>query len=403
MQAFNARFTLIATLCGLCFLSACSKPEANPAAAAQALPVTVMTVSAQSVELTRELPARVSANQIAEIRPQVSGIIQHKFFSEGSTVKAGDTLYQIDAAPFSAAKKSAQAAIAKAKAQLASSQAKAKRYAQLLAIKAVSQQDYDEANAAALQATADLLAAEAQLQTAEINLNYSKVLAPISGKIGQSNVTVGALVSANQSQVLTTITQLEPIYVDLTQASAELLKIKQQQAKGQLSNSANSAKVKLQLEDGSQYAEVGELKFAEVTVDAATGSVKLRAEFANPAQLLLPGMYVKAQLIEGVAADAILVPQPAVSRNHKGEATVFVVNAKQQAELRVLQTERSVDGNWLVTSGLKAGEQIIIEGLQKVRPGALVAATTPNKAEPTKTAPQAKVAGDGTAQQATQE
>lgn len=403
MQAFNTRFTLIATLCGLCFLSACSKPEANPAAATQALPVTVMTVSAKSVELTRELPARVSANQIAEIRPQVSGIIQQKFFNEGSTVKAGDTLYQIDAAPFSAAKKSAQAAIAKAKAQLASSQAKAKRYAQLLAIKAVSQQDYDEANAAALQATADLLAAEAQLQTAEINLNYSKVLAPISGKIGQSNVTVGALVSANQSQVLTTITQLEPIYVDLTQASAELLKIKQQQAKGQLTNSANSAKVKLQLEDGSQYAEVGELKFAEVTVDAATGSVKLRAEFANPAQLLLPGMYVKAQLIEGVAADAILVPQPAVSRNHKGEATVFVVNAKQQAELRVLQTERSVDGHWLVTSGLKAGEQIIIEGLQKVRPGALVAGTTPNKAEPTTTAPQAKVAGDGTAQQATQE
>lgn len=375
-SSFSIRLTLIAAVCSVSFLSACTDSSTAAATPPAAVEVTVQTAALTRVELTRELPGRVSANQAAEIRPQVSGIIQSRLFEEGSVVNAGDTLYQIDPAPFIAAQKTAQAAIAKAQAQLVSHQAKAKRYAQLLAINAVSQQEYDEANAAALQTAAELAAAKAQLQTADINLNYSRVLAPIRGKISQSQVTVGALVNANQAQALATITQLDPMYVDLTQASAELLNIKQQIADGQLSQNADSAKVQIQLENGRDYPHIGTLKFSEVTVSPATGTVKLRAEFANPDALLLPGMYVNARVIEGVAEQAILIPQAAVSRNHQGQATVLVVNQQQQAELRVLDTERSINGYWLIKNGISAGEQYIVEGLQKVRPGAAVLATT---------------------------
>jgi membrane fusion protein (multidrug efflux system) len=316
----------------------------------------------------------VQAARIAEIRPQVSGIVQARHFTEGSTVSAGTALYQIDPAPFQATLLSAQAAEARAKANIASTQAKAERYRELLKIKAVSRQDFDEAEAAFLQAKADLQSAKAQISTAQINLNYSKVLAPISGQIGKSSVTTGALVSTGQSQALATVTQLDPIYIDLTQSSSELLALKQALAKGAIGTAASQTEVSLKLEDGSVYPHKGTLQFAEVTVNPDTGSVTLRASFPNPDQLLLPGMYVRATVQEGQQANAMLVPQRGVSRNAKGEATALVVGKNGTVEPRVLQTNRTVGSNWLVTAGLQAGDQLIVEGLQKIRPGAAVQA-----------------------------
>ncbi|HCV01812.1 MAG TPA: efflux transporter periplasmic adaptor subunit, partial [Pseudoalteromonas sp.] len=266
-----------------------------------------------------------------------------------------------------------KAAITKAQASIANAKAKAERYKELLNIKAVSQQDYDEADAAYKSAKADLLTAQAQLKTAEINLNYSKVLAPISGQIGKSDVTAGALVSANQATALATITQLDPIYVDLTQSSSELTRLKKAIAAGELDkDAALHSKVELIMEDGSTYQHKGTLQFSEVTVDPSTGSVTLRAEFPNPEKLLLPGMYVRAVIVEGVKSDAILAPQRGVSRNTKGEPTAMVVSKDNTVEARVLKTDRTVGSNWLVTDGLNNGDKLIVEGLQKIRPGAPV-------------------------------
>lgn len=370
----------VTLLASALFLSACGKPAPTAQGAGPAVvPVGVVTLQAQNVTLSRELPGRVQAAQIAEIRPQVSGIVLARHFIEGSTVTAGTALYQIDPAPFEAALLSAKAAEAKAKANIASSKAKAERYRELLKIKAVSRQDFDEAEAAYLQAQAELQSAKAQINNAQINLSYSKVLSPISGQIGKSSVTTGALVSSGQSQSLATVTQLDPIYIDLTQSSSELLELKksalkQALTKGTLGEAATQTEVSLTLEDGTTYAHKGTLQFSEVTVNPDTGSVTLRASFPNPDQLLLPGMYVRATVQEGLQANAMLVPQRGVSRNAKGEATALVVSKDGKVEPRVLQTNRTVGSNWLVTAGLNDGDKLIVEGLQKVRPGAVVEA-----------------------------
>jgi len=365
---------LLTLLVSSALLSGCSEGGKTAAAPPPAAKVGVVTLQPQTVTLSRELPGRVQATQIAQIRPQVSGIVLSRQFTEGGQVQAGDTLYQIDPAPFEAALQSAKAAKARANANVASASAKASRYRELLKSKAVSQQEYDEAQAAALSAQADLLTAQAQINTAQINLNYSKVSSPISGQIGKSTVTSGALVTSGQAEVLATVTSLDPIYVDMTQSSSELLALKQALSNGQLGKAATAAQVSLQLEDGSRYPHQGTLQFAEVTVNPDTGSVTLRASFPNPDRLLLPGMYVRAVVNEGEQANAILAPQRGVTRNAKGQATAMVVSANGKVEPRLLNTSRTVDANWLINDGLQAGDQLIIEGLQKIRPGAPVEA-----------------------------
>lgn len=335
-------------------LSGC-KEDAAPAGQ-QAPQVGVVTLQAQPFTLTAELPGRTSAYRIAEVRPQVDGIIQKRLFKEGSEVKAGQQLYQIDASVYQASYKSAQAT-------LASTQSLAERYQDLVSDQAVSKQAYDEAQAARLQA-------EASLERARIDLRYTKVLAPISGRVGRSLVTEGALVSNGQSVALATIQQLDPIYVDVTQPTKDLLRLRRELASGQLQKAgANAAKVKLTLEDGSTYEHEGTLEFSEVSVDEGTGSVVLRAVFPNPEHNLLPGMFVHAQLSSGVNRQAILAPQQGVTRDLKGQATALVVNAENKVELRQLKAERTQGDRWLVSEGLQAGDRLITEGLQFVHPG----------------------------------
>lgn len=347
--------------------------------------VGVITVQPQRVALTTELSGRTAPHLIAEVRPQVSGIIQKRIFTEGSDVKAGQVLYQIDPASYQAAYASAKAAQARAEATLGTVRLKAERYQDLVKIKAVSQQDNDDAQAALKQAEADVAAAKAAVETARINLAYTKVTAPISGRIGRSSVTDGALVTANQPTALATIQQLSSMYVDVAQTSAELLKLKQNLASGLMKkdSSAAQARVKLLLEDGSPYPLPGSLKFSEVTVDQSTGSITLRAVFPNPKQVLLPGMFVRAVLEEGVSEQAILVPQRGVTRTPKGEAMAMVVGAEEKVEPRMLKVARTVGDSWLVTEGLKAGDRVILEGIQRARPG------TPVKAVPFGAAPAA--------------
>jgi len=318
--------------------------------------VGVVTLQPQPYTLTSELPGRTSAYRVAEVRPQVNGILQKRLFEEGSEVKAGQQLYQIDAAVYQASYKSAEAS-------LASARSLAERYRELVGDQAVSRQAYDEARAAQL-------AAEAALERASIDLRYTKVLAPIAGRIGRSAVTEGALVSNGQATALATIQQLDPIYVDVTQSATELLRLRRELADGQLEQAGdNAARVRLTLEDGSAYAHEGRLEFSEVSVDESTGSVTLRAVFPNPEHLLLPGMYVQAELVAGVNRQAILAPQQGVTRNPRGDATALVVNASNVVEARVLQASRTAGNYWLVTSGLVAGDRLITEGLQFVKPG----------------------------------
>ncbi len=337
--------------------------------------VGVIAVQPQRVALTTELPGRTSPYLIAEVRPQVNGIILKRVFIEGSDVKAGQVLYQIDPATYEAAYASAKAAHARAEANLTPARLKEERFRDLVTIKAVSQQDYDDAQAALKQAEADVASTAAAVETARINLAYTKVKAPISGRIGRSSVTDGALVTANQAGALATIQQLSPIYVDVTQSSSDLLRLKQKLAKGLLKNGgAGQAEVKLMLEDGSPYPLPGSLKFSEVTVDQSTGSITLRAVFPNPKLTLLPGMFVRALVQEGVNEQAILVPQRGVSRNQAGNATVMVVGAEEKVEPRVIKVEQTVGDSWLVSDGLKAGDRVILEGLQRARPGTTVKA-----------------------------
>jgi membrane fusion protein (multidrug efflux system) len=317
--------------------------------------VGVVMIKEAPITLTTELPGRTSPYAVSEIRPQISGIVQKRLFVEGSTVKAGQPLYQIDPAPY-------QAAYAAAAATLASAKTRADRYATLVADNAIAPQTNDDAKAA-------YLAAKAQADAARINLNYTRITSPISGRIGASTVTEGALVTAQQPTALTTVSTLDPIYVDVDQSSTELVALRRAVQAGNLnSNVPVTARVTLKLEDGSAYAHEGKLQFTDVTVDPATGSVRLRAIFPNPDGLLLPGLYVRATINQGVDPHGILVPQRAVNRNEKGEPTALVVDAKNFARLRVLRTGRAIDGNWQVLDGLKVGDKVIVEGLQKVQP-----------------------------------
>jgi len=370
--------TVMVALIGCLILTGCGKKNAAVAKAPAAIPeVAIVIVQPQRVALTTELAGRTSAHLIAEVRPQVSGIIQKRLFTEGSDVKAGEVLYQIDPATYLASYDSAKASLARAQANVVPARLKAERYKELVKINAVSKQDYDDVSAALKLAEADIEATKAAVETARINLAYTKVTAPISGRIGRSSVTDGALVTANQSAALATIQQLSSMYVDVTQSSAELLRLKQSLANGLLkSTGAAQARVKLILEDGSPYPLPGTLKFSEVTVDQSTGSVTLRAVFPNPKQILLPGMFVRAVLEEGVNEKAILVPQQGVTRNLAGNAMVMLVGEGEKVEPRIIKVARTVGDNWLVSEGLKVGDRIILEGLQKTRPG------TPVKAVP---------------------
>jgi membrane fusion protein (multidrug efflux system) len=316
----------------------------------------------------------VAASLTAEVRPQVGGIIQNRLFTEGSDVKAGEVLYQIDPASYQAAHDGASAALAKAEASVAPLRLKADRYQELLASEAVSQQDVDDATAAQKLAEAEIELAKAALETARINLAYTKVTAPISGRIGRSAVTNGALVTASQAMPLATIQQLDPVYVDVTQSSNEMLRLRKALESGRLSMNEGQAKVQLLLDDGTPYPEPGSLKFTEAFVDPGTGSVTLRTLFPNPKLLLLPGMFVHTVLEEGVRDQAILVPQRGVSRNPAGNAMVMAVGAEEKVEPRVIQVERTVGDHWLVNGGLNVGDRVIVEGLQKARPGTPVIA-----------------------------
>ncbi|MCB1888403.1 MAG: efflux RND transporter periplasmic adaptor subunit [Rhodocyclaceae bacterium] len=356
-------------------LAACSEAATTPAGPSAPPPtkVTVITTEATSVPLTSELPGRSTARLVAEIRPQVTGIVQKRLFREGSEVKAGDTLYQIDPASYQATLDSAQASLARAEATLATAKLKADRYAGLVDIKAVSRQDNDDAQAALLQARADVATAKAAVQTARINLGYTRITSPISGRIGRSSVTAGALVTANQAAALATVQQLDPINVDLTQSSSQMLDLRRRVASGELQRDGNTLPVTLTLEDGSAYAHPGKLAFSEVSVDASTGSVTLRAEFPNPDGLLLPGMYVRAKVTQGETAGAILLPHAAISHDPRGNAVAMVVGPDKVVQARTVTLAGSREGNWIVTAGLQGGEQVIVEGLQKVRAGATVA------------------------------
>ena len=343
--------------------------------AAQVPEVATVAIQPQRVELTTELPGRTSAYRVAEIRPQVNGIIQKRLFQEGSDVNAGQLLYQIDSAPFQAAFESAKASLGKAQANLPAIRSKAERYKELIVDKAVSQQDYDDAAAAVDQALAEIEYWKAQVEAARINLGYTRVTAPISGRIGRSSVTDGALVTAYQASSLATIQQLDPIYVDVTQSSAELLRLRRNLESGRLSADGKNGKaVRILLEDGTSYPLEGKLQFRDVTVDPATSSYTVRIVVPNPEHLLLPGMFVRAVVQEGIAAQAILVPQQGVSRNPKGEPIALVVDDLGTVRQRQLTLNRAIGDQWLVGAGLSAGDCVIVEGMLNVRPGAAVRA-----------------------------
>lgn len=329
--------------------------------------VGVVALKTENVTVANELPGRTAAFLVAEVRPQVSGIIQKRLFEEGSMVKAGEPLYQIDPSLYEAARNEAEAQLASARANLAAARARAARYDTLKDSEAVSRQDIDDALAAARQAEAAVKQAEARLATAKINLAYTQVAAPISGRIGRSSVTAGALVTASQANPLAIVQQLDPIYVDITQSSAQLLQLRRSLAKGDVLPA--STKLRLTLEDGTDYPLEGKLEFAETIVDENTGTVTLRARFPNPDGVLLPGMFVRVVAPQAVVPNAILAPQQGVTRDAKGDATALVVTSDGKVEQRTITAERAIGDKWLVTSGLKAGDRLIVEGTDKVRAG----------------------------------
>ncbi|MDO7925471.1 efflux RND transporter periplasmic adaptor subunit [Pseudomonas sp. KFB-139] len=369
-------FALVFVLATPLLLTACGNPPGGPPPAEGTPVMGVTTVRAQPVNLTTELPGRTTPYLIAEVRPQVGGIVLERTFREGADVKAGETLYRIDPATFKASYDNYVATLGKAQATQRSSRLKSERYKELVTIKAVSQQEYDDADAELGQANADVNAAKANVESARITLAYTRVTAPITGRIGKSTVTPGALVTASQTTALTTIQQLDPIYVDVTQPSASLLRLKRSMARGELEKSGESAaRIRLQLEDGSDYPLEGRLEFSDVTVDQNTGSITLRAVFPNPQAELLPGMYVRAILQEGTQQNGILIPQQAVSRNSAGKPIAYVVGKDNKLELRTLDTDRTVGDQWLVRSGLQPGEQLVVEGIPRAQPGAEVKTT----------------------------
>lgn len=354
----------------LAMLGGCSGGEPPPEAVTPK--VSVISIKPQSQVLITELAGRTQAFMVAQIRPQVGGIVQRRLFVEGADVKVGQALYQLDAASYTAALAQAEASLAKYRATLKSAQATARRDAELVKINAISQQDNEDAQATLLTAAADVQGAEADVQTARINLAYTRITSPVGGRIETSTVTPGALVVANQDSALTTVQQLDPIYVDVTQSTTELLKLKRDLASGALqSNGDGQARVSLKLDDGSAYNQQGRLKVSGVSVNEGTGTVTLRAEFANPDHLLLPGMYVRAVLEQARNEQAILVPQKAVNRSASGVTTALLV-VDGKVEQRELTIDRAVGNQWWVTAGLQAGDQLIVEGGQKVRAGAAV-------------------------------
>lgn len=335
--------------------------------------VAVVTIQPRQLVTTTELSGRTSANLIAEVRPQVGGIIQKRMFTEGSDVQAGQVLFQIDPAMYQAALDNAKAALARSEANLSAIRLRAERLRELLPEKAVSQQDYDDAAAALKQTQADIQYSKANLETARINLKYTTITAPISGRIGKSNVTVGALVTAQQPAALATIQQLDPMYVDVAQSTADILRLRRQMQEGRLEqNGKNKQKVRLFTDDGSEYSLKGDIQFLDVTVDPTTGSVILRITFPNPQRILLPGMFVRAIVQEGVNKEALLIPQQAVFRDPKGNAYTLIVDPAGKVVQRPLTLDRALDDKWLVSSGLAPGDRVIVEGLQKVKPGVSV-------------------------------
>ncbi|MEO5866392.1 MAG: efflux RND transporter periplasmic adaptor subunit [Sphingomonas sp.] len=356
-------------------LVACGKQDAPPPPPPA---VGYVAIAEQSVTLTNQLPGRTAAYETSDVRPQVNGLVEARLFTEGDQVARGQPLYRIDAQPYQAQVANARAALARARAAIASSAALARRYGELVKINAIARQDYENALTSAAQARADVAAQEAALRTTLINLARTTIRAPIAGRIGRSTYTTGALVTAAQTEPLATIQRLDPIYVDIQQSSADLLKLRQQILAGQVSRDGNAG-IKLLLEDGTTYGPEGVLRFADVTVDATTGSQVIRALFPNPNGLLLPGMFVRAQLIEGTRAKAMLVPQRAVSRDERGNATVMVVGRDNKVEPRTLQTSRTVGDNWLVTGGIRPGDRVIVEGGMMLRPGMVV---TPSRWNP---------------------
>lgn len=365
--------TPLAGWLALLLLAACddegSASAQQPPRAAPPPGVTVVTMQPQPVPRLTELPGRTTAFLTAEIRPQVSGVIRDRLFTEGQEVKAGQPLYQIDPASYQAALDSALASQQKAEAGVVSAQLTVDRYRPLAKARAVSQQDLDTAVATLRQGQADVAAAKASVETARINLDYTKVVSPITGRTGRSAVTPGALVTADQTTALVTVTQLDPIYVDVTQPSSALLSLRRELAAGRVSGADGHATVRLILEDGSVYEHPGTLQFSEVTVDQTTSSVTLRAVFPNPDGLLMPGMYVHERLQQGIDPAAFLVPQQAVGRDSRGRAVVQVVGSDDTAEERAVKAERTLGGDWVVTEGLAAGDRVVVEGLQRVRPG----------------------------------
>ena len=361
---------------------ACKKGTSGPPRSG-AVEVAVVTVKAAKVVLTTELPGRTSPYLVAEIRPQVNGLIRERSFEEGSNVRAGDLLYQIDPAPYQAAYDQAQAALAMAEANVPAARLRAERLKGLVEIRATGRQNYDDALAALQQAEASVASSRAAVESARINLSYTPIRSPIPGRIGKSSVTVGALVTAYQPVPLAVIQQLDPIYVDVTQSSAEILHLRQSLASGRLKRSGEGwSRVKLLLEDGAPYPLEGRLKFRDVTVDPTTGSVTLRMVFPNPDNVLLPGMFVRAIVEEGVSEEAILVPQQGVTRDQKGQPYALVAGTEGKVEQRMLTLDRTIGDRWLVATGLAADDRVIVEGLQRVRPGADVKAVPFSSANP---------------------
>ncbi|PWC23040.1 efflux transporter periplasmic adaptor subunit [Brenneria roseae subsp. roseae] len=351
----------------LVFLLSGCEQASQPAQTSLLVDVTVQTLQAQPVTLNSELTGRTTAAMVSEVRPQVDGIIQKRLFTEGSDVQAGQVLYQIDPASYQAAYDEAAAALKNAQASVGAAKRKAQRYARLVKEEGVSQQDADDAQTSYEQSLASVAEKQAALKTARINLAYTQIKAPISGRIGISSVTPGALVTASQTTALATIRQLDPMYVDLTQSSAQRLALLKLQKSKQ-------ASVSLTLENGEAYTSQGLLQLAEVAVDTSTGSVTLRAEFPNPQHILLPGMYVQASVENGTDPQGILAPQQGITRDVKGNATALVVNDNQQVEQRQVVTDRVIGNNWLISSGLNAGDRLIIEGTDKVKAGDTVKA-----------------------------
>ncbi|MGU7772249.1 efflux RND transporter periplasmic adaptor subunit [Burkholderia sp. MR1-5-21] len=371
MRVERVPYRLITVATAAVFLAACGKKDSAPPP--QTPEVGVVTVQPETVPVFTELPGRTNAFLVAQVRARVDGIVLRREFTEGSDVKAGQRLYKIDPAPYIAALNSAKATLAKAQANLATQNALVARYKVLVAANAVSKQDYDNAVATQGQAAADVAAGKAAVDTAQINLGYTDVVSPITGRVGISQVTPGAYVQASQATLMSTVQQLDPVYVDLTQSSLDGLKLRQDVQSGKLKTSGpGAAKVSLILEDGKTYAEPGKLQFSDVTVDQATGSVTIRAIFPNPGRVLLPGMFVRARIEEGVNENAFLVPQIGVTHDQKGQAVAMVVGADSKVAPRQLTTTGMQGQNWVVEGGLQAGDRVIVQGIDKVRPGATV-------------------------------